>query len=217
MNLNKWLLPTQADNDDNDCLNRCSLVVISSYFKKEWSDLADRCLKFISSSAPIFVRFPEADYRNTSGDQIAGIWCMKAIGYDIDIRNLFFAANTMDTSVGKWKLPIGDFILLRVLPLWIRTLDQRLSFLRHIADICLIWLAISDLLYYRISDDGADCNNTMVSLMTCNRVQPTFISRTVWRLWKQYSDFEKRLRRYHRKEALANPEIAEWLIEAANK
>jgi hypothetical protein len=106
---------------------------------------------------------------------------------------------------------------MRILPLTLRAMRKPIPFINSFGDIFLISLMLSDLFYYRTDKDPADCNNTFITLLTCSKVQPTVLSKWVWNTWRKYGAFEARLRRYHRAESGGNPEIAEWLIEAASK
>lgn len=222
MNLDKYGLPIQLDGDAMDQLNRVGMILTANGFSQtlsEFNTLIINCFNGLyvglKVDLGVYVRHTHGDPQNVSADQlIPVITAWLAMGDRFQVYFMFeqmvkragFAQNVRD-GLGSNKRQIPDFMFFRTAPLFTRATSTPCS-LRYLADLYLLVLVMSDLIYKRFGKDPADVNCTLVTLLTCERLHPTFISRWCWRKWLEHGNVKARLTRYHRAESGGNFEIA---------
>jgi hypothetical protein len=199
MHLDDNGLPTQADGDRNDQLQRVGMCAVAYalggyspiYAKDMW--VALKRGGRLHPKPGTLVRYQGADPRNCSGDQIISAlaavvaWPFwreaTAISWGI-LRRGGFAQNIhdgLDGKPGKWKVP--DFILIRALPLMCRV-HWLLWPLACLADVLLV---VAGLMagapvwrdgkgFSARSPDDVDDNVQLLTFAVCRLVNPTPLS-----------------------------------------
>lgn len=233
MHLDEFGLPMQADRDRNDQLNRVGLILLAKTFTKPEVTFAINALHYtcwkavvswLQPKPGVYTRYKGSDPNNVSADQLIPVLCYwVAVGFEKQqIKDMYlamlsrfgFAQNIYDGLDGKqnkWKVP--DLMVFRAMPLFSRGLSNAFGVSRYLWDLYLVAMLIWDLLYMKFGKDPCDVNCTLTTFLTCIKVKPTFISVSVWNLWLLYGNPYERLKRYHRADALGNPEIAEMYKE----
>lgn len=236
MNLDKYGLPVQANGDAQDQLQRCGMIAAASYLIATHTVLGHTCdlamlgitQKTLQPRPGIYTRFIDGPIDTVSADQLISALAAHVAGRDwkqvyyMFIRLLQrggFAQNVQDITPSgpsnPWKVP--DFMLLRALPLLTRSFILFYP-LVLVADLYLIIMSISAVIYSRQSLDNVDQNNTILTLAVAQDIMPTpisFIARKVfkWFLGPNNAGLPNRvygsLLWYHRAASGGNPEIAE--------
>jgi hypothetical protein len=219
MNVDDFDLPVtinpDGSEDARDQLNRVGMISCAQYGKPDASYHFPLSLMLEFQPDPgIYTRSIGSNPNNVSADQLIPVLCYWVLSnnkfqasmmFRAMMRRFGFAQNTHDglSSVDRKQIP--DFMALRAAPLF-----ARWSTLRHLWDLYLYALLIGDWAYLKTNKDPVDINCTLVTFLTCVKINPTPISKSVARLWPKlrpniYAD----LCRYHRAESGGNPEIAE--------
>lgn len=219
MRLDENLLPW-CGSDKQDQLQRTGMILLAAALGANVpKSITSPVSKGFSKLEPwmgIFTRHPGANPFTTSGDQLCPLICWETVrAYSVFLDGLanhyrYFAPNVADTDPKKpkWKMP--DFVFFRFAPLF-----NRFTKWRHIADLCLVAAVLIDRLK---TDREAEPNNLVATLLTCDRVSPTFISKWTFSYAKKHNNLIERLRWCHRAEepANGNPDIAEYYVELIN-
>lgn len=224
MYVDRYGLPVQRDGDNKDQLHRVGMLVSADVINGTMvQPVHELALKQSLQPAPgIFSRSVGSDVLNCSADQIISALCALLLlekGSSRSVRNAFlrmitrlgFAQNIKDGLNDSTHKKIPDFMALRALPIFLR--NSWITWpLALIFDLYVPVLVLGDWWYKRTDKDPADCNNTVLTLVTCVIVKPTPISLfSVWLAKKLKLDFAARLERYHRAESGGNPEVAfDW-------
>jgi hypothetical protein len=226
MNLDKDGLPIQADGDAKDQLHRIGMILIGYMVTRKPIAPPQNMLKMfyaltgiLQPSPGVFIRHKGSTPDDVSCDQLIGALCgLISIGARASAKAMFlqmirrfgFAQNIVDGLNGdSTTKKIPDFMLFRAMPLFCRFSSWAYPF-AIIFDAYLLALVIGDYIYLHTDKDPADVNNTLMTVAVCSAIMPTPFSALAKWLWpKLCPGIYQRLERYHRAEALGNPEIAE--------
>lgn len=223
MHLDAYGLPIQSDGDAEDQLNRVGLLVSSFAILDQ---LNEETLSFAMTARAslqvdgVYKRHVNGNHENVSADQLIPMACAwRLLGYRVQLNQMYrrminrfgFAQNIVDGLNGDHvtkKIP--DFMFLRAAPVFFRDTKWR-----YFWDIYLFVLVIGDWFYLKTDKDPADVNVTACTFLVALKVNPTFVSKLAWKLWRKLRPgLEFWIERYHRAEAKGNPEVGDLLIKA---
>ena len=242
MHVDKYGLPTQNNGDANDQLARVSMLVVGDNY--DHMHYADALFNLLHLDAGIYTRYIGADPRSTSADQLisalAAFTSVNAPTYAIQImvkclKRFGFAQNTINTLDGSNTKQTPDFMLIRALPLFLRT-SKLLYPLTLIGDVLLVLAAIAAVGpvwkdnkgFATRSPDDVDDNVIILTLIACRTRMPTLLSRLACKIYAKYRPWNYGCKLdnpfftyhpvvgamlwYHRAASGGNPEVAEAII-----
>ena len=196
MKLDKYGLPVNIDpngqEDANDQLQRVGMIdtavrINEGVLTGMPSDVVLHCAAAISTVLEplpgLYTRSVGSPTWDVSADQLISVLCSHiAGGFDGSALMMFlqmtfrlgFAQNIHDIN-GSTKLQMPDLMAPRALPLFAR-MNVILYPLTMLADLYLIVMAISAVIYARGSTDNVYQNDTIMTLAVCAYRMPTPIS-----------------------------------------
>lgn len=228
MHLDSFSLPSQANGDCNDQLQRVGMIGVGNILNPNNSItiLTFFALKhLLQPYKGTYTRFSGSPTNDVTGDQLVPVyayWVIKRKKLELMqmistlIKRFGFAQNTRKNGDPTIKTT-PDFILFRVLP-FITRLSPLLYLFSCVLDILLVLAAISAVV--QGSEEDTDDNNTIVTLAVCKAVMPTPLSLLAAKI---YIKFRKppgaagSLRDYHAASTGGNPEVAELWVPIVEK
>jgi hypothetical protein len=224
MNRDQYGLPIQSDGDANDQLQRTGFALIAYGLGSEktnaWSvtDFYYGLIYLLQGPLGIWRRHAQANPNNCSADQIIAsigaciVWQeinTTAASFAQMLKRFGFAQNYKDGLSNDTQSKIPDFMFFRAMPLFCRMGWAGYPF-AVVFDFYLLALALGDWVYLKTEHDPVDINNTLLTIIICQKIYPTPFSIAAYWLWpKLRPTIKQDLARYHRAEAGGNPEMAE--------
>lgn len=197
MKLDENYLPLQG-TDKEDQLHRAGFYVLGDVLNCDFSATSAQMLcgivnKLRGPQKGLWKRHADANWKTTSCDQLVPLICifvmtnnraeLWAVFWQM-VKRFGFAPNTVDTDPTKKKFPIGDPMIFRTLPLFLRGLFPK--FMWTWADWLLITLAISSVEYTKKSPEHVDIHNTLATLLVCSVKREGFSSRFARNYFARY-------------------------------